>query len=1177
MINFLKQTFNGTEVHFNTYFSSSILARVHFVIRLSIKEKLQYDCNEVEKELSLIARSWHDDFNEALRHSFGDKKGSVMYVKYRHAFQAGYREAFSPENAVKDIKFIEKLSEKNLLAMSFYRPPGATAEVIKFKLFHREQTVPLSDALPMLENMGLRVVGEQPYRIQFVDGSQVWINDFSMTYSKNPTFEVEEVKIIFQQAFKKIWSGQAENDIFNRLVLEAQLNWREISMLRAYAKYLKQTGFTYSPEYIAETLVNHASITHLIKDLFVFRFDPKCSEERDTKINQTKSLIEEMLDEVSILDEDRILRRYMDLIYATLRTNYYLVDRPKKPKSYLSLKFDSSLIPDLPLPLPKYEIFVYSPRFEGVHLRADKVARGGIRWSDRREDFRTEVLGLMKAQRVKNAVIVPAGAKGGFIPKCLLLGASREEILQEGVECYCDFIRGLLDLTDNIKDNVTVPPKEVICYDEPDTYLVVAADKGTATFSDIANSISLERGYWLGDAFASGGSAGYDHKKMGITARGAWVSAERHFQEIGINVDESEVTVVGIGDMSGDVFGNGMLLSRHLKLVAAFNHLHIFLDPDPDPEVSFKERKRLFNLPRSTWFDYHCNLISKGGGVFKRSAKSIFLTPEVKALLGVDKDRMVPNELISVILKAPVDMIWNGGIGTYVKSSMESNDTVGDRSNDAVRVDGKDVRARVVCEGGNLGLTQLGRIEYELHGGKVNTDFIDNSAGVDCSDHEVNIKILLNNAVLTNEISLNERNELLARMTNEVSELVLQNNYHQNQAISLESFESPLKINLYIRYLDFQEQQGKIERNIEFLPDSKTLLERRAAGFGLTRPEISVLFSYSKIILKEEIRSSDLLEDDYFSQYVKKAFPTPLRKRYEHLLDQHYLHKEIVLTQLSNRLISNMGFTFIYQMQDEAAVSTSDIIRAYMIAHKIYHMEDLYADIESLDYKVDATVQMQMASEVIRLVRRATRWFLHDLRGIVNIQEKIDAFSQHILDLFRRLPKLILGDDKALLEEKRDALIAANVAPEIAVRIASSAPMYHALNIIEVANTESVDVYYVAKIYFILVDRLRLLWFRDQINEFSADSRWMFLLKAGYKSDLDTIQRALTVGVINVKTKSQCIIDRIETWLEEYKPFIDRWQLILSGMKSSSSKDFQVFSVAIRELSKLAQENMTTK
>lgn len=1178
MIRILKMEFHGIEVAFNTLFSASILARIHFIIRIDRKKKLKYKLEDVEKKLAEVGKSWYDGFQEGILEYFGEEKGRRLCEKYRHAFPASYREVFLPRNAAHDVEHIENLSSLNMLGMSFYRPIGAARDVIKFKLFRQDRTVPLSDALPMLENMGLRVVGEQPHRLTFEDGSQVWINDFSMTYAVEPTFEVEEVREIFQEAFSKIWLYDAENDAFNRLVLEAQLDWREISMLRAYTKYLRQTGFTYSPEYIAETLVNNAGIAYLLVDLFKGYFDPKGAKSaRKERIEALELLIVQALDAVAILDEDRILRRCLDIIRATVRTNYFQVDSEGKSKSYLSFKFDPSKIPELPLPLPKHEVFVYSPRFEGVHLRADKVARGGIRWSDRKEDFRTEVLGLMKAQRVKNAVIVPGGAKGGFVPKCLPVEASREEILEEGIACYRGFIQGLLDLTDNLKGTEVVPPENTVCRDDYDTYLVVAADKGTATFSDIANSIAVDREYWLGDAFASGGSTGYDHKKMGITARGAWVSAEQHFQEMGVNLSETEVTVVGIGDMSGDVFGNGLLLSRHLKLVAAFNHLHIFLDPKPDTEISFRERERLFNLPRSNWGDYDSKLISKGGGVYPRTAKSIKLTSEVKKLLGISKDFVVPNELIHAILQAPVELLWNGGIGTYVKASTESNLEVGDRANDAVRIDGSELRARVVCEGGNLGLTQLGRIEYELNGGKINTDFIDNSAGVDCSDHEVNIKILLNAVVSSGELTEKKRNGLLRRMTDEVSNLVLQDNYHQNRAISLASYLVPSNMTLYMRYISHQEQEGRLNRAIEFIPDDKALMERKSAGLGLTRPEISVLFAYSKIILEDKIRSSDLPEDPYISQYVKHAFPTPLRKNYSDLLAQHRLAREIISTQLSNRIVSNMGLTFIYQLQDETGVPTSAIVRAFIVAHKVFYMESLHADIESLDYKVDATIQHKMTDDVVRLVRRVTRWFLRNRREHMDIEKTINHYSDHVLGLLQRLPKLILGEDKAKLEAYRDKLIEENVTPEIALKVASTPAMYHTINIIEAANTEKADVYHVAKIYFILVNKLDLLWFRDQINHFPVESRWTILAKAAYKGDLDLIQRQLTIGVLHLDVKSKSITARITAWFDKYGPLIERWKSIITEMRGAEVKDFEIFSVAIRGLSELARANMDEK
>lgn len=1165
----LLEAFGGIEVSLTIHFSESILARIHFVVRLDPTKELSYDLKDIERKLVEIGKSWQDGLRENIMDYFGEEHGLKLLRCYQNAFPAGYRDTFSARYAISDIEYMEEVLETCALGMSFYRPVGAARDVIKFKLFQADFTVPLSDALPMLENMGLRVIEEQPYQITLRDGKQVWINDFSMTYAKEPTFEVEDVKTIFQEAFSKIWLGEAENDILNQLVLGAQLNWREISVLRAYTKYLRQTDFTFSAQYIAETLVINAEIAKHLIELFKNYFSPFIKEDRKILIDQVEALIYKKLDDVSILDEDRILRRFVDVIHATLRTNYFQVDQNGNSRAYISFKFDPKKIPDLPLPMPKYEIFVYSPRFEGVHLRMGKVARGGIRWSDRREDFRTEVLGLMKAQQVKNALIVPAGAKGGFVVKSSPPNATREEVLKEGIACYQGFIEGLLNLTDNLVDDAVIPPPNTICYDDHDTYLVVAADKGTATFSDIANQIAIREGYWLGDAFASGGSSGYDHKKMGITARGAWVSAERHFQELGINVDNTEITVIGIGDMSGDVLGNGLLMSKHIKLVCAFDHRHIFLDPNPSPEISYEERLRLFNLPRSTWDDYNREAISKGGGVYARSLKAIMLTPEVKNLLGVNKDVMIPNDLIKAIMRAPVDLIWNGGIGTFVKAISESNSDVGDRGNDGIRINSTELRARVVCEGGNLGLTQLARVEYELSGGKINTDFIDNSAGVDCSDHEVNIKILLNAVVAQGAMTLNERNELLVRMTDEVARLVLQDNYHQNLAISLASYQSPMHIGLYMSYIEILEEKKKINRALEFLPENKVLLERKAAGTGLTRPELAILFAYSKIVLDSKIRKSELMNDPYFSQYVKNAFPTPLKKDYTDYLEKHHLRTEIISTQISNQLVSEMGIGFVYQMQDETSASTSSIVRAYAIAREIFHLAEMYAEIESLDYKVETTLQYRMFHQSVRLVRSATRWLLRIRREKYNIIETIADFSPHVEALMKQLPKLLLGGEKASLEERRDTLIAANVPPDTALRIAKISPLFHSLNIIEAMRGKDTDIFSVAKIYFTLLEQLELNWFKDRIDEYPIDTRWTVLAKSAYKSDLDKIQRDLTINVLNMQVDKKNVDENIEAWFEKNKALIHRWKNVLSDLRRSDKLDFTILSVAIRELSNL--------
>ncbi|MCX7120506.1 MAG: NAD-glutamate dehydrogenase [Gammaproteobacteria bacterium] len=1163
--NVLMETFQGVEANYYTYFYTALLTRIHYIIRVPSKKKLRYNIEALTERLIEVSKSWKEGFKESALGYFGEERGNALVSRYKGAFSAGYREAFTPMHALSDIEHIEALSNTDALGMSLYRPLCATQQEIKFKLFRYQETVPLSDALPILENMGLRVIEEQPYQLDFKDGRQLWINDFSLIFSKETPLDVDQVRPIFQEAFNKIWLGEAENDLLNALVLEAQLNWREIALLRAYTKYLRQTGFTYSSQYVAETFLKYPEIAKAFVQLFHGLFDPAQQPSTNTVV-QIEIAIRQQIEDVILLDEDRIFRQMLSVIQATLRTNFY-----QHNKVDISFKLSPSKIPEMPLPLPMFEIFVYSPRFEGIHLRSAKVARGGLRWSDRREDFRTEVLGLMKAQQVKNAVIVPAGAKGGFVPKNLPINGSRDEIMAEAIACYKGFIQGLLDITDNFHGFDVIRPKDTICYDDADPYLVVAADKGTATFSDIANQIAMDNGFWLGDAFASGGSSGYDHKKMGITARGAWVSAERHFQGLNINVDNTEITVVGVGDLSGDVFGNGVLLSPHLKLLAAFNHMHIFLDPNPNPQKSFEERQRIFALPRSTWADYSAELISEGGGIYPRAAKFITITPEIKAMLEISDDRLAPNDLIRAILKAPVDLIWNGGIGTYVKAIEETHAAVGDRTNDAVRVNGADLRARVVVEGGNLGCTQLGRIEYAALGGLINTDFIDNSGGVDCSDHEVNIKILLNTIVEAGDLTLKQRNQILASMTEEVSSLVLQNNYHQNQAVSFLTAMSPKNMSLYVHYLDVQEQAGKINRELEYLPDAKTLLERRSNGLGLTRPEAAVLFSYSKIILKEDIRQSDLLTDPALTDFIKNAFPTVLCKKYSDYIFNHRLRNEILATQLSNHLVSHMGITFVHQMEDETGASVSAIVRAFTVAFTIFHTAEMVADIEALDYRVDMLLQFQMMDEVIRLVRRATRWLLRNWREQISIPKMIACFEPHIKGLYKRLPKLLVGTDKEGVDARRDQLIADQVPEEIATRIASVRSMVHALNIIEAANAQSEDVYHVAQVYFNLVDRLDLHWFRDKINDHPVTHRWSVLAKAAFRGDLDLIQRQLTASVIALDVPTKNVAQRVTIWLGRHEDLVARWRMILTDLRSESVADFAIISVGIRELFDLAQ------
>ena len=799
----LKQSFRSDdEVEFTTYFSESVYARTHYLVRVKDNSG-EFDVKEIEKNIAELTKSWADRLGTALRQEFGEGKGKTLEQKYGNAFTRSYKDQNLPSAALVDIELIEQLSDTNTLDMLYYRPQeeGPDSRGVKLKLFHKNEPIHLSDVLPMLENFGLRVIDESPYQVTCSGGDVHWIMDFSMLQNEHDKkMDMEQAQGLFQDAFAKVWYGDLEDDGFNRLVLSAGLTGRSVTILRAYAKYMRQTGSSFSLDYIAGTLADYPNIAEMLVELFAERFDPnRKRNKKKSEALQTK--IESALDDVSNLDDDRIIRRYEDMILATLRTNFYQPDLEGNDKPYASFKIQPELIPDMPLPLPKFEIFVYSPRVEGVHLRGGKVARGGLRWSDRQEDFRTEVLGLVKAQQVKNTVIVPVGAKGGFVCKQLPNTKDRGEIFKEGQACYRIFIRSLLDITDNIVDGAIVPPTNVVRLDEDDPYLVVAADKGTATFSDIANGISEEYGFWLGDAFASGGSIGYDHKKMGITAKGAWESVKRHFREIGIDCQTTEFTCVGVGDMAGDVFGNGMLLSKHTRIVGAFNHLHIFFDPNPDAKASYKERQRLFENPSLTWDDYDKSLISKGGGIFNRSSKSIKLTSEMKKWLGTRQATMTPNELIHNMLQMPVDLIWNGGIGTYVKATSETHSEVGDRANDNVRVNGNQVQAKIVGEGGNLGLTQLGRIEYAANGGRVNTDFIDNVGGVDCSDNEVNIKILLNSLVNSGDLTIKQRNELLYDMTDDVSDLVIQDCYRQTQSISITELSGKAQVKEQLRFI----------------------------------------------------------------------------------------------------------------------------------------------------------------------------------------------------------------------------------------------------------------------------------------------------------------------------------------------------------------------------------------
>lgn len=1163
----LQYSLQGDESTFTTYFSDSVLARIHYLIRANPNNPVEYHTSKIEQKLIAVARSWTDELKTYLIHEFGEAEGLKYYNKYRKAFPASYSEYYLPATAIDDIKQIEILTPEDSLGTTFYK---TGKNELRLKLFHTEHTIALSDVMPTLENMGLRVIGERPHEVIFKDGTIVWISDFDMVYTQKKEINIDKISNKFLDAFENIWFENAENDGFNRLVIDAELTWRETSILRAYTKYLRQTGFNFSQNYVEMALANNPEITKNLVSLFLLRFSP----EYRADTSELVETINKSFDEVTSLDEDRILRRLLEVILATLRTNYFQKDANGQLKTHISFKFDPMAISELPLPKPLYEIFVYSPRVEGVHLRAGKVARGGIRWSDRREDFRTEVLGLMKAQNVKNSVIVPMGAKGGFFPKKITQAMDRDTLMKEVIYCYSTFIRGLLDLTDNIKNKKIIPPKDVVRYDQDDAYLVVAADKGTATFSDIANGIAKEYGFWLDDAFASGGSVGYDHKKIGITARGAWESVKRHFRELNINSQTTDFTVIGIGDMSGDVFGNGMLMSEHIKLVGGFDHRHIFIDPTPDPALSFVERKRLFDLPRSTWMDYNPKLISEGGGVFSRAAKSIKISPEIKKIFNIKKDYLVPNDLIRAMLKAPVDLIFNGGIGTFVKASFETHLDVGDRTNDGIRVDGNELTARVCAEGGNLGFTQSARIEYSLNGGVMYTDFIDNSAGVDCSDHEVNIKILLNKVVSDNTMTLAERNVLLEKMTDEVAMLVLRDNYEQTQMLSLEASVASRTADLFRRYISEMEKRGRLNRQLEFLPEEKMIVERKANNQGLTRPEIAVMIAYCKMYLKQDILATKIPEDEYFVKYLAMAFPELLYKKYLPQMKEHSLSREIIATQLAKVITDHMGVNFVERLQRETGASVEMIVRAFVIVEELFHFYDLWHQIEELDLKVSVPVQQIMMLQLYFLIRRATRWFLRNKKADIKIVETIENFKKPIAELISQIPQVLTPIDRETLESEVNSLVSEGVPEKLAMATSRCEILFTSLDIVEAATKYNFSIADVAKTYYTLDSALELNWLRNQMNSYAIENQWDELARSGFRDDLDRAQRKLCVSVLKLKSKKlidKSIDERIDTWLQQNKNLVSRWQNLLTEIKSSGNVYFITYSVVLRELFDFAQ------
>ena len=1206
----LKRALKGQSLDYAVHISESNLARLRVIIRPRAGAEVNYDIAALEQKIIEAVRSWTDELKTILVEKLGEEIGLKQAARFGLAFPEAYKEDVSPWVASFDVENATAVYEDDLLRMSLYRPTTPRGGIIRFKLFRKKAPIPLSDVLPMLENLGLHIVSERPYELRMPEGEQVWIQDFDMIPAVGRKLNLDIIRGLFIEAFEKTLLGEADSDGFNQLVIASQMHWRQVKVIRAYCKYLLQTGIPFSMSYMAETLARHPAIARVLLELFEASFDPARSQESDFRkekaskrleqrfavllqgeLAQDKVLIElvsdwvavrgrsrekqveaikrvfrRALESVSSLDEDRILFAYYQVIGATLRTNYFQPASDGTPKEYISFKIDSRALPELPLPKPFREIWVYSPRVEGIHLRGGKIARGGLRWSDRREDFRTEVLGLMKAQSVKNTMIVPVGAKGGFVVKRLPPEGGRDVVMAEVISCYKLFINGLLDITDNIHDDNIVPPHDVHRLDEDDPYLVVAADKGTATFSDTANGVAQEHGFWMGDAFASGGSVGYDHKGMGITARGAWEGVKRHFREQGVNIQKEEFSVVGIGDMSGDVFGNGLLLSRHILLKAAFNHLHIFLDPNPDAKSSFQERRRLFRLSRSSWTDYKTELISRGGGVFSRQDKAIPLSPEVREWLGLDVEQMSPNALIKELLKARVDLLWNGGIGTYVKASFESNADVGDLANNALRVNGNELRCKVVGEGGNLGLTQQGRIEFAMAGGMINTDFIDNSAGVDTSDHEVNIKILLNVALRAGALDPADRNSLLAEMTDEVANLVLRSNYLQTQAITMmQTFSGP-RLGTKKHFINVLEADGLLDRELEFLPDDEELEERRNQGDGMVRPELSVLLSYSKILLYQQLLDSDIPEDSYLSGELVRYFPVPLQERFGSLMQEHRLKREIVATQVTNDLINRMGATFVLRMCEDTGASPAEVAKAYTIAREVFGATSFWSRIEALDNKVESSLQISAMLSMWRLLRQATRWLLNLEGRKLEIQHMVDRLAPGLAVLEKSITDTMTEDEIESMKRSAQPYLDGGFPRKLARQTVLLERLFPILDVVETAARRKTDVNRVARVFFGLADELRLSWLKRQVDSLQVAGQWHAISRSNLRDELFSAHNHLVQRVLKSDGKKK---DPVATWMTSNADKLKPLLLMLNDMEKSTEMDYPTISVAVRALERV--------
>jgi glutamate dehydrogenase len=1166
----LREALNGVSVDYSATIGDSALARLYVVVRGEPGRPVpQVDAAALERKLAESVRSWDEDLAAEAVRLLGEERASQV-LELGARVPDTYRADVTAADAVGDlITMLELRDSGSEFAVRLVEHPERWTLVV----YRSGTPITLSDVLPQLQHMGVEVVDEHPYR--FTGSSTAgsfWIYEFGL---RPPAAAASgSLRQLFEDALTALWLGQTEDDGFNALVLTAGLTWREVMLLRACAKYLRQGGMRFSEDYVQRVLRSNGAITRLLIRLFESRFDPARQNGAGERCEAITEEIRGQLDEVTSLDADRILRSYLALIDATLRTSYYKredqspgpgVDGPRA----LVLKLAPREVPGIVEPRPVFEIFAYSPRLEAVHLRFGRVARGGLRWSDRFEDFRTEVLGLVKAQEVKNAVIVPSGAKGGFVCKRLPDPADREAYQAEVLACYQTFIASMLDVTDNIEGDRVVPPAGVVRRDDDDPYLVVAADKGTATFSDTANEIAVRYGFWLGDAFASGGSEGYDHKKMGITARGAWESVKWHFAALGLNPATDDFTAVGVGDMSGDVFGNGMLLSEHIRLIAAFDHRHVFLDPAPEPAASFAERQRLFALPRSSWADYDAALISPGGGVWPRTVKSVPVSPQVRTALGLDStvSALSPDELISAILAAPVDLLWNGGIGTYVKATSESHADVGDRSSDAVRIDATRLRARVVGEGGNLGFTQAARIEYSLAGGLMNTDFIDNSAGVDTSDHEVNIKILLADAIRDGALPADGRHELLEDMTSEVATLVLRHNYGQNMVLAVARSQAPSLLHVHARYLRKLIRDKRLNPEQDMVPGDREIAERRSSGGGLTSPEVALLLAHTKISAADDMVASTLPDDPYLRRVLDAYFPAPLRARFADRMMTHRLRREIITTSVVNEMIDTSGTTFLFRLIEETGASVPDLTRAWLVAREVFDMSAFWHQVEALEgSRVGISAQITLLLEGRKLTERAARWLLHNRRPPFDLEATVGFFADGVRTVRSGLPKLLTGRDLAGYEERRDSYLDLGVPIDLAERVAAMVPGYSAFDIVQVAASAGRGIEETAEVYFDLADRLQITRLRDRITALPREDRWSTMARAALRDDLYAAHASLAADVLGASGPdgSRSPEERLVAWASRNESAVAMAAQTLGEIWESERFTFTTLSVALR-------------